>query len=149
LPSPNASTETISPEEPAAALHQGGNAKKITLLADLGESAAHRKPTTLFIQKLLEACKLTLDDVALVNTHRDIPSLGLLRQHLQPSVVLLFGLDPVQLGLPIRFPEFKLQAHDGITFLLLPSLHTFLSEEESAKLLKSKLWVCLKSLFRL
>ena len=123
--------------------------KKITLLADLGELTARGNPTSPFIQKLLEACKLTIDDIALVNTHREIPSLALLQQQLHPSVILLFGQDPAQLGLPIRFPEFKLQAHDSITFLLLPGLHAFLAEDESAKLLKSKLWVCLKSLFRL
>ena len=144
-----ASSENWPKEEVPSALHQGGNAKKITLLADLGKWAARGNPTNLFIQKLLEACKLTIDDIALVNTHREIPSLALLQQQLHPSVILLFGQDPAQLGLPIRFPEFKLQAHDSITFLLLPGLHAFLAEDESAKLLKSKLWVCLKSLFRL
>jgi hypothetical protein len=45
------------------------------------------------------------------------------------------------------FPVFKIQAYDQCTYLPAPSLEELVRPGDEGKLLKSKLWVCLKTLF--
>jgi len=45
----------------------------------------------------------------------------------------------------MNFPHFQQQKFTGITFLFSPSLN----ELENDKLLKSKLWICLKQIFNI
>jgi len=100
-----------------------------------------------FLTKILEACRMNMGDVAIVNHAAAPVNITALREQLQPSVVLLFGLDPVTIRLPINFPVFKLQPYDQCTYLSAPTLDLMVQTSEESKLLKSKLWVCLKSLF--
>lgn len=88
-----------------------------------------------------------MGDVAIVN-HASAPvNITALRAQLQPSVILLFGLEPTTIRLPINFPVFKLQPYDQCTYLSAPALDLLVQTSEESKLLKSKLWLCLKSLF--
>ena len=61
------------------------------------------------------------------------------------KIVLLFAVEPASFGLPMSFPHFQIQPFAGNSFLFSPSL----KELENDKMLKSKLWVCLKRLFNL
>jgi hypothetical protein len=70
-----------------------------------------------------------------------------LRSQLKPTTVLLFGLEPTAIKLPINFPVFRLQPYDDCTYLSAPALSLLVQNSEESKLLKSKLWVCLKTLF--
>lgn len=96
---------------------------------------------------MLEACKLNMGDVAIIN-HATLPvNITPLKEQLQPSVILLFGLEPTQIRLPLNFPSFKIQAYDQITYLSSPSLEELIRPGDDSKLLKSKLWVSLKTIF--
>jgi hypothetical protein len=70
-----------------------------------------------------------------------------LKKQLSPSILLLFGPEPTDIRLPIHFPHFKIQAYDQCTYLCAPRLSQLVQTGEENKLLKSKLWVCLKELF--
>jgi len=59
--------------------------------------------------------------------------------------VLMFDVTPVDMGLPVFFPSFQLQNYSGITYLSGPELQQL----EADKLLKSKLWLCLKQFYNL
>jgi hypothetical protein len=61
--------------------------------------------------------------------------------------VLLFGLDPTAIRLPINFPHFKQLTYDDCVYLSSPALDQLVPNTEESKLLKSKLWVCLKTIF--
>ncbi|MES1221482.1 MAG: hypothetical protein ABUT20_38640, partial [Bacteroidota bacterium] len=100
-----------------------------------------------FISKILSACKMNIADVAIVNHFAKPVVIGELKKQLEPAVVLLFGPEPVQIKLPISFPQFKSQAYDGSTYLYSPSLNELAQDSEEGKLLKSKLWVCLRKIF--
>jgi len=49
----------------------------------------------------------------------------------------------------MEFPVFKIQAYDQCTYLTAPSLEELVRPGDEGKLLKSKLWVCLKTLFEI
>ena len=100
-----------------------------------------------FLTKILEACRMTLADVAIVNHAAAPVTIAALRQQLQPKIVLLFGVEPTAIRLPINFPTFKQLSYDDCTYLSSPALDQLVPNTEDSKLLKSKLWVCLKTLF--
>jgi hypothetical protein len=87
-----------------------------------------------------------LGDIAILNLtnapsvlHKDI------QNKFKSSVTILFGLTPEELEMPVNFPEFQVQAFNNCTFLHTPTLEKL----ETDKILKSKLWVCLRKMFNL
>jgi hypothetical protein len=96
---------------------------------------------------MLEACRMNIGDIAIVNAAATPILIAQLRQQLNPNTVLLFGLEPVTIKLPINFPLFRLQPYDACTYLSAPALSLLVENSEESKLLKSKLWICLKTLF--
>lgn len=128
---------------------QGQNRKNITLIINQADAGSPDPDTLIFISRMLEACKLKMDDIALVNAAQQAITLQQLKSELNPSAVLLFGVSPDHIGLPIIFPEYKLQEFDKTTYLLVPDLSLLNQDNDSGKLLKSKLWACLRQLFKL
>ena len=125
------------------------NKKNITILYAKRSGGGSDKGRMDFIQKILQACKLSLEDVALLPVPDEGVTIEQLKASHQPVILLMFGLDPTSIGLPIRFPEFKLQSYDGTTYLAAPEIAQFMEDTENGKLLKSRLWACLRSLFNL
>jgi hypothetical protein len=125
----------------------GNNERKITILVDAPGTAFLPDEQLAFLTKMLEACKMNIGDVAIVN-HADSPvTIAPLREQLSPAFILLFGLEPVDIHLPLNFPSFKIQAYDRCTYLSAPALGRLTDPGEESKLLKTKLWVCLRQLF--
>jgi hypothetical protein len=125
----------------------GSNRRHITLLVHAPASPFLPDNQLAFLTKILEACRMTLADVALVNNAATPITVTELKQLLQPKTILLFGLEPSAIRLPINFPTFKPLDYDGCTYLSAPDLEQLVSNTEESKLLKSKLWVCLKRVF--
>jgi len=125
----------------------GGNEKRITILVS-EESQPFMKDDELeWLQKMLQACKLTLGDVAIVNTHSKNFSMALVKQQLRPWKLVMLGPSPTDLQLPLNFPQFKIQEHDNCAYLSAPTPKELNRETKEGKLLKSKLWVSLQTLF--
>lgn len=124
----------------------GGNKKNTLLIVSYPGTAYVPDGELNFLIKLLSACKFTLADVAVINLI-DTPSIAFeeFRNNLKPEKVIIFGLTPAQLNLPVLFPQFQVQSFNQVDYLSVPSL----SELEPNKDLKSSLWVCLKKLFNL
>ncbi|MFM9910393.1 MAG: hypothetical protein ACKVOW_13650 [Chitinophagaceae bacterium] len=101
-----------------------------------------------FISRIMEACKTNAEDCAILNYSQQRIEIKLLREQLQPKYILLFGVSTEEISLPVNFPFFKPQEYDSITFLSTPSLSELNQENEDSKLLKSKLWVCLRKIFQ-
>lgn len=97
-----------------------------------------------FLSTILGACKLNLGDVAILNisNHEPIIYSDVLKKF-RSSFLVLFGVTPKEFDLPVNFPEFQVQSLNNCTFLYAPVLEKL----ESDKVLKSKLWVCLKKMF--
>ncbi len=96
-----------------------------------------------FLTSILSACKLNLGDVAIFNTANAPSTYKDLQEKFKSSFTILLGLTPEELEMPLSFPEFQVQAFNNCTFLHTPVLEVL----ETDKVLKSKLWVCLKKMF--
>jgi hypothetical protein len=125
----------------------GGNLKKTNLIISSPDSFSIPEKHLSFLVKILEACKMTLADVAILNHASRNIEIDELKEQLQPRTIILFGIEPKQINLPFNSPAFKIQEYDGCHFLYAPSMEELNQDTENGKLLKSKLWVCLRKLF--
>ena len=146
---PAAKTPVAKPPTPAGYKFLGNNHRKITIIVHSPGIAFLPDDQLNVLTRMLEACKMNMGDVAIVNHAASPVVIGSLKQQLQPSFILLFGPKPPDIGLPMDFPVFKIQAYDQCTYLTAPSLQELVRPGDEGKLLKSKLWVCLKSLFEI
>jgi hypothetical protein len=132
--------------EPHPEKYLGKNHKKILVIVS-HDSLTFLPDTELsFLITILSACKLSLADIAIINKdNMNISDLPETIRQLEANKILLFGTEPLAIGLPINFPQFQLQQFDKRTYLYSPPL----SEIEIDKAFKSRLWSCLKNLFSL
>jgi hypothetical protein len=137
------------PDIPDPYRYLGNNKRKITILVDSPGTPFLPDEQLTFLTKMLEACKLNIGDVAIVNQAGMPVKVSTLKARLSPSILLFFGPGPADIELPLHFPMFKIQAYDHCTYLSAPPLEEIGRSTEEGKLLKSKLWVCLKALFQL
>jgi hypothetical protein len=137
-PTPNAT--------PSAWKHLGDFKKRILLVVRYaGVTYLPDEPLT-FLTSILGACKLSMADVAIINiSNFPTAQYGDLQEKFNSAVVMFFGLTPSELEMPIDFPEFQIQPFNNCTFLHTPVLERL----ETDKVLKSKLWVCLRRIFDL
>jgi hypothetical protein len=155
-PAPQASVPTTqtsvpspakTPTAPAHLKSLGDNRRQIAILVHAPGSPFLPDNHLNFLTKILEACRLTLADVAIVNNATAETNITTIKEQLAPKTILLFGLEPSALRLPINFPPFKPLDYDGCTYLSAPGLDQLVSNTEESKLLKSKLWICLRTIF--
>jgi len=124
----------------------GNNQKKIAIIVNDENSIYLPDEALNFLLGVLSACKLTMDDVALVNTAKNrVLTYSNIQQELSATTVLLFGVGPQQLQLPLQFPQYQIQKFNMQAYLAAPSL--LLLQQDKAE--KTKLWNCLKQLFSL
>jgi hypothetical protein len=126
--------------------HLGEFKKRILLVVRYTDVTYIPNEPLNFLTSILGACGLSLADVAIVNVD-NLPSVQYsdLRKKFNSAVIMLFGVAPSELEMPLNFPEFQIQPFNNCTFLYTPVLEKL----ESDKVLKSKLWVCLRRMFDL
>jgi hypothetical protein len=97
-----------------------------------------------FLLGILTACKLSMADIALVNISKN-KSLNYttLTEQLHADKILLFGVQPSELELPLQFPFYQVQKFNNQVYLSAPTL----GQLEDDKAEKTKLWNCLKQVF--
>jgi hypothetical protein len=122
----------------------GKNEKKI-LIASIDHEAVYLGDKQLaFLTNVLDACKLGLTDVAIVNWQNlDEEARSTFTSALDAKTVLLFGIEPATIGLPVNFPAFQVQEFNRRTYMHAP----LLTEIEGDKELKKQLWNSLKKIF--
>ena len=124
----------------------GENRRNILIAVDHTETMHIPDEQLRFLINLLTACKLNLGDVAVLNIHRyPAADLASILSFFKSKIVFLFGVEPTALSSPISFPHFQVQEFSGTTYLFSPVL----TEIEQDKILKSKLWVCMRRIFNL
>jgi len=139
---------SVPEESPKAELrYLGANARRVVIVLRSGSPGALSEKHLAFLEKMLQACKMHMGDVAVVNLNGQEEFASGINRQLQPSVVILFGVTPSEIRLPFDFPEFKVQPYDQCRYLLAPNLDLIDQETGEGKLLKSKLWLCLKAIF--
>lgn len=121
-----------------------GNNQKYIIVVVSHESVPFLPDEELnFLSTVLAACKLSIADIGILNAYNaEEPELQNII-NTEGNKVLLFGIQPLAIGLPINFPAFQLQPFNNRTYLYAPAL----SQIENDKVLKGKLWISLKTMF--
>jgi hypothetical protein len=127
----------------------GNNDKHTTMVVQYSNEAFLPDRHQTFIAKMLLACKMTLADVAIVNNKDNDLQYNEVLNDLSPRQLLLFGMKPAAIGLPLEFPDLTVQIYNGCSMLHAPTLDMLNQESEEATPLKKKLWTCLKQMFPL
>jgi len=100
-----------------------------------------------FISKLLTACKLSMNDVAIINVVNN-PQANQLWNLMPAKVMLMFDVDPGSIGLAFRRPNFDVQLWAEAQFMVAPALEKFrIGNDADLKELKTKLWMSLQKIF--
>ena len=102
-----------------------------------------------FLNKMLAACKLNLNDIALLNIAHVAFDLAELRVQLQPRIIFLWGITPKSVGLKPSLPDFTISTFDGISIIPVLSPDLMSGNHMEGTELKQRLWSCLKKLFTL
>ena len=122
----------------------GNNQKQILVMVNYPDKQMISDPDLTFLLTILNACKLTLNDVVILNfaTQKEI-SYQKLVEEFKPKVVLLFGVEQASINMPVLFPDFQVQSFMEIRFLSSPPLQNLQLDDS----IKRKLWAGLKHLF--
>ena len=124
----------------------GKNLSNTTLLVRYENDVYLPEPQLQFLTNILAACRLNLGDVAIVNTAKHTVTPDILNDQLNPDCIIGFGVDAQAAG----FPEealFKITHLNGKQLLWAPAAELLNGGGQESKALKSKLWLCLKTMF--
>jgi len=136
-------TEVVSTPEVKQLKYLGNNHKNILVIVSHSSVPFLPDEELNFLTNILAACKLSIADIGILNNkNTELAELQNLIS-LESKNVLLFGVEPSAIGLPINFPAFQLQSFNNRTYLHAPQL----GQIENDKPLKGKLWSGLKLMF--
>ena len=122
----------------------GGNALHISIIVDDPNAQFLYVQDLAFLTGILSACGLTTEDIALINLHKcPATNYQQLSDELGARIVILFGVTPEKLDLPLVFPMFQVQQFNQQKFLYAPGLKLLQENRDE----KKKLWDALKKLF--
>jgi hypothetical protein len=139
--------KTTAPGKQSDYRFLGNNLRHIAIIVHYPDEVFLPDAHLQFLTKILGACKLNLGDVAILNHATVAIDISKLKKQLKPKHLILFGIDPVDIKLPIRFPEFKEQEYADTIYLLAPTPDVLNQENKDGRLQKSKLWLCLQKMF--
>jgi hypothetical protein len=122
----------------------GKNARNILIVIDEKDHAFLGDDELSFLMNILNACNVSMQDVALVNASNNADVVyENLNAQFEPSIVLFLGTEPQLLNFPVQIPQYKIQAYNNQQYLCAPSLQKLSSDKEE----KKKLWMVLKVMF--
>lgn len=126
----------------------GNNQKNILVLVHDDEAVYIREEWLLLLTNMLTACKLNIGDVAILNLCHQHYSFTELKSSLSPAYTIMFGVTTEDIGLPFIIPNYQIQHYNECTFVTAPSFQVLTANNDAAKIEKSKLWLCLKQIFK-
>ena len=124
----------------------GGNKQHIVLIVDNPDIAFVTDQQLTFLSGILNACKLTLEDIGLLNI-ASYPGISYktISDAFTPRIIMLFGMSTDTIQLPFLMPEFQRQSYNNQLYLAAPSLQVLENDKE----MKRKLWTVLQQIFSL
>lgn len=124
----------------------GNNDKNILLIVNEKNVVFLTDEDLGFLVGILNACKLTLADVALINIQKN-PGITYksILEHFKPRVIMCFEIELGLLEFPLAFPEYQVQQYNQQSYLAAPSLKRLAADKQE----KIQLWNCLKKIFSL
>lgn len=124
----------------------GSNQKHITILVNESNAVFLTDTSLAFLTDILNACRLNMSDVAIINICQSMNNhYTVINSTTRPQIMLLLGVSPQEIGLPLCFPHFQIQPFNNTTYVCAPHLGNIRDDQS----LKAKLWTSLKSVFQL
>lgn len=120
----------------------GNNARNVLVLVRNNAEEFFSGAEHTFFTKLLKACHLELNDVAVVNLAKENALMERITKQLNPAHIISFGTGAGN-------ELFRMENVDGRKYLNAPRLSDLVEETEKSKQLKAKLWSELKMMFGL
>lgn len=139
----DAVTDTVSKEIKINSL--GGNQKQILFLVNDSQNKFLPDNEMDLLSNLITACKLSMEDIALVNHYNTFVNYHQLTENFQSKKILMFGITTSDLELPFSIPFFQIQPFQQQLYMTAPPLNDFLNNKN----LKKDLWISLQKLFLL
>ncbi len=127
----------------------GTNLRSISFLVYCPDHDFLPEVQLVFINKMLSACKLEMNDIVILNIARLNLSFEELKVQFQPRIIFLWGIRPAFFSLDSALPDFNITVQDGISIIPVLSPELMCIEGPAGHELKSRLWICLKKLFNL
>ncbi|MFT4018326.1 MAG: hypothetical protein QM668_15280 [Agriterribacter sp.] len=142
------STEKPNPvkEQTDTIKYLGSNKKNISILVRAADAPFLNDKLFNFLAGILNACKLNMADVALINIlSANNAGYTAINNITNPEKTILFDVSAQDISLPLQFPHFQVQRFNNVMYLSAPSLNVI----ETDKAIKAQLWAGLKQLFQL
>ncbi|BAV04140.1 hypothetical protein SAMN05421788_104126 [Filimonas lacunae] len=148
-PVPVSSPAAALPDTPPEKWVLGGNARGVVVVVNDPDNVYLADDVLQLLTGILNACKLNMADIAVVNYARYPYPFARLQQFLQINSCILFDVSLETMQLPFSIPYNQVQQFNNCTFTYAPALQTMLGASEDAKLQKSRLWLSLKKMFNI
>lgn len=134
-----------SPDKPATAIIETLAGTPVdTVVVSLAEGKELPSQQLDFLNNIMKACKLEKANYTIIANRQDeLPDYKATFSQFKQKQLILFGISPAAIGLPINFPHFQVQSFQEVRYLSAPKLDTIEADKE----LKMQLWQCLKQLF--
>ena len=127
----------------------GENKKNVVIVVSDKEAVFIDDNKLQLLTNLLNACKLTIADVAIINTANQQVNYKQIKLDLQPSYLLLLGKVSKEISLTFIFPEYRIQTYDNCQMLIAADLQALLAKSDAVQAEKRRLWESLKLMFKL
>lgn len=127
-------------------MYLGDNNRQILLIVDEENAVFLTDEDLNFLIGVLNACSLTVGDIALVNIWKNSSiNFNRLQDNFKPAYTIAFGINLAALGFPLSFPDYQVQQYNQQLFLSAPALSILATDKKE----KVQLWNCLKKMFSL
>jgi hypothetical protein len=127
----------------------GMNLRSICVLVSYPNDEFIPGDQLVFLQKILEACKCSMDDIALINTHRQPLDMEKLKNQFSPQVIFLWGSLRDIPGLQNPLPDMAVTLWENIIVLPVAQADLMSRNGPEGQELKRILWTSLKKIFNL
>lgn len=127
----------------------GNYDKKIVVLVNDENNTYLSDENLNFLTGVLNACKLNLAHIALMNFNTEAVDFNQLKKDMQPEYLILFGINSLQIQLPFTMPDYQVQSYSNSMILTAPALDVLNIADAKAKDEKTKLWKSLKKMFNI
>jgi hypothetical protein len=141
-PSTPTKKPTVAPSKPGIQF-KGKNKKKFLWIVHEPAQQFLGNEDFEFLSQIIAACKMNMDDIALVNLAHATNSIEEIAEHLQSTMIILCGIEYQQL--PFKLEEYILFPHQKRNYFLADTLEHLRNDKTK----KSKLWLALKAMFSL
>jgi hypothetical protein len=127
----------------------GDHHKKILVVVNDPESVYLNETDFILLTSILNACRLTIADIALINVGNQKASLHEMLTKLPSLLVIAFDLDAKALKIKLPSTFYKITTLGETNLLFSAALSTMQGSSADAKEEKGKLWTVLKQIFQL